>query len=104
MNLNPYLSIPAEENVHVSLPEEKLSKRTASSARRAFIFIAAILFIGLLGLLSVVDLKILFLDAVSTEKNVHEKTFYDPRGTTQGDLYLLGVGKADITGFVDRHY
>lgn len=100
MYSHPHLYIPAEGCEDALQQKMRASKRTASSAHRISIFITVILFIGVLGVLSFVDLNIPLLDAVFVGHNVDEKTFHTPRENSQGDLYLLGVGKADITGFV----
>jgi hypothetical protein len=103
MNLHPHLCIPAEESVDAFHHEKQASKRAASLAHKISTFIAVILCIGFLGVLSVADLNIPLLDGVILKQHVDEKTFYSPRGNSQGDQYLLGVGKADITGFVHHH-
>jgi hypothetical protein len=102
MNSSPYLYIPAEEKADVSLDEEQRIKRIALPGHKISISIFALLFVGLLVLLGIIKLNIPLSNAVSI-KHVDEKTYYTPREATPGDLYLLGVGKADITGFVHQY-
>jgi len=98
-----HLYDPVEEKEDVSANEEQAIRRTGPPGHKTFIFIVVLLSIGLLGLLSVVKLNISLLKAFSIE-HVDEKTSYTPRQATLGDQYLLGVGKADITGFVHHHH
>lgn len=102
MASTPHLYNPTEEKVDVSLDEEQTTRRTEPPRHKRFVSVVVLLFVGLLGLLSVIKLNIPLLNAFSIER-VDEKTSYTPRQATPGDLYLLGVGKADITGFVHRH-
>jgi hypothetical protein len=102
MASSAYLDNPPEEKVDVSLEEEQTTRRTGRSRHKTFISIVALLFAGLLGLLSVLKFNVPLLNAFSVA-HVDEKTFYTPRQAKQGDQYLLGVGKADITGFVKLH-
>jgi hypothetical protein len=98
----PHLYDPIEEKVDVLLDEEHTIRRTEPPRHKTFIYIVILLLVGLLGLLSVVKLNIPLLKAFSIE-HVDEKTSYTPRQATLGDQYLLGIGKADITGFVYHH-
>jgi hypothetical protein len=103
MAFTPRSYNPTEEKVGVSLDEEQTIRRTGPPGYKTFVSVVVLLFVGLLGLLSVVKLNIPLLNAFSIE-HVDEKTSYTPRQATPGDLYLLGVGKADITGFVHHHF
>ena len=103
MTFIPHLYDPVEEKVDVSLDEEQSTRRSGPPWRKTLVPLVILLFVVLLGLISVVKLNIPQLNAFSIG-HVDEKTFYTPRQATQGDQYLLGVGKADITGFVCNHY
>ena len=103
MASTPHLYDPIEEKVDVSLDEEQSIRRSGPPGHKTIVPIVVLLFVGLLGLLSVLKLNVPLLNAFSIA-HVDEKTFYTPRQASQGDQYLLGVGKADITGFVQPHY
>jgi len=102
MDFTPHSYNPTGEKVDVSLDEEQTFGRTGRPGHKTFVSIVVLLFVGLLGLISVVKLNIPLSNAFSIG-HVDEETFYTPRQATRGDLYLLGVGKADITGCVYHH-
>jgi hypothetical protein len=103
MASTPHLYDPMEEKMGVLLDEEQSIRRNGPPGHKTFVPLAILLFMGLLGLVSVVKPNIPQLNAFSIE-HVDEKTFHTPRQAALGDQYLLGVGKADITGFVHHHF
>lgn len=96
----------AEEKVDASPAEEEMEMDRWVTPRRhkTSLLVILLIFGGLLSIISIAKLRISLLGDFSMKENEYlgEKTSYIPRGPTHGDQYLLGVGKADITGFV-RH-
>jgi hypothetical protein len=82
------------------IEEDETGRMTRSTRTKKSLFIALITFATVLGVISISKPSTPLLNAFSITKYGGEKTSYIPRHPMLGDQYLLGVGKADITGFV----
>lgn len=100
MDSSSSLWLPTEEKMDESIEAERMGGKARRRRPKTSILIALIVFAGILGVMRFAKLSTPLLSTFSTKKHIGEETPYSLRGTSQGDQYLLGVGKADITGFV----
>jgi hypothetical protein len=97
MSSSAYSDLAFEEKANLLETEEFLNTRRSSSRWRTT-FIATLVLLLVVGMLSVAKLGTSFGNAISTNEDEGTEKSNIPRVPAAGNQYLLGVGKADITG------
>ena len=94
---SPYSDFASDEKANLLEIEDDLDAPKSSRQWRTP-FIAALVLLLLLGLLSAVKLGTSLGNAISAKEDDGTERSNIPRVPAAGAQYLLGVGKADITG------
>jgi hypothetical protein len=97
MSSSAYSDLDFEEKANLLETEEVLKTRRSSSRWRTS-FIAALVLLLVVGILSAAKLGTSLGNAISTNGDESAENSNIPRVPAAGNQYLLGVGKADITG------
>lgn len=97
MSSSAYSDLAFEEKANLLETEEGLNTRRSSPRWRTG-FIAALVLLLVVGILSVAKLGTSLGSAIAVNEDESTERSNIPRVPAAGTQYLLGVGKADITG------